>query len=357
MKHTCINYYVPYLFICVVLVSCSTSPSKDSVLKQFNSSKHLTRNTEWHAEEDSIGVIEGLAYDHSNLIVYDLHSGDCYSLFDASSGRYIARFGKIGQGPLELPRACFGHLSGDNFVVFNDQVKIVMKYHLDSLRMGKENGSPVRLMKYDIPDAYFSRLIPVDDAHFLGAGAYQGRDQYLLFDQGNHILHSGIRIYNAADASYDVSTKYLSNQGCLVKHPDMPYFAYSLNFSSNIDFFELSGNTIQLIKSLRLGDPAYHPNSTGNIRSADVTGKTIFGYIDVCATRDFVYALYSDQKVFDKGLRNSRYILVYNWSGDAVAKLLLDTDAFYITVNEDSKQLYTAIKNEDGSWGIAAYNL
>ena len=49
-------------------------------------------------------VIEGLVCDEENLIVYDLHSGESYTLFDKNTGAYITRFGTIGQGPDEIAK-------------------------------------------------------------------------------------------------------------------------------------------------------------------------------------------------------------------------------------------------------------
>lgn len=57
------------------------------------------------------------------------------------------------------------------------------------------------------------------------------------------------------DSAFNVYTKYLANQGVLIMHPQKKLFAYSVNFSSNIDFFTIKNNKIELIESLRLADP------------------------------------------------------------------------------------------------------
>lgn len=77
---------------------------------------------------------------------------------------------------------------------------------------------------------------------------YEARYQHLIFDANNRVLDYGIDVYNAADSSFNAITRYLSNQGCMAKHPYKNEFAYSVNFSSNLDFFEIVDNKIKLKK-------------------------------------------------------------------------------------------------------------
>lgn len=145
------------LYLCV-MGACKDEKSR-TVLELFSESQPLSLNKEFHINEDSIAIIEGLVCDGKNLIVYDFHPGSCYTLFDEKSGKDIARFGTIGQGPTEIPSPCYGYLSGNCFSVFDDQTRIIMKYSLDSLRSNnKQDGSPIRLTQYQIPDAQISRL-------------------------------------------------------------------------------------------------------------------------------------------------------------------------------------------------------
>ena len=149
----------------------------------------------------------------------------------------------------------------------------------------------------------------------------------MLFDKHDKVLSYGVDIYNSSDETFNVYTKFLSNQGVLVMHPNKKLFAYSLNFSSNMDFFQVKNEKIQLIKSLRLGNPDYYSAVEGNMFSADLTEESIIGYIDVSATSDGVYALYSDGKAYESG-RRSNVVLAFDWEGNPVKKYILDTDVY-----------------------------
>lgn len=354
MKNKSILFLV--LFICVF--GACKDEKYHSVLDMFSDSQKLSPKGESYIEEDSLALIEGLTCDEENLIVYDLHSDNSYTLFDKKTGAYITRFGTIGQGPDEIPSGCYGYLLKKGFSVFDDQARIVMKYNLDSLRNTGTKKSPICLTKYNIPDAQISRLIAVDDNTFFCAGTYKYRYQYLLFDKNNKIVDYGIDVYNASDSTFNMYTKFLANQGDLVMQPGKKVFAYSVNFSSNLDIVEIVSDKIKLIKSLRFGAPIYIPTVEGNgmYQSVNLTESSQVGYINLSATSKYIYALYSDKKLYENG-RKSNIVLVFDWNGNAVKKYTLDTEAYYVTIDEADQKMFAAVKNLNGGWSIIRYTL
>lgn len=341
------------LFICI-LGACKDE-RKHLVLDLFSESEHLFQRKS-NIQEDSLATIEGLVCDKENLVVYDLHSGDSYTLFDKNTGEYITRFGTIGQGPGEIPSGCYGYLLKKKFSVFDDQMRIVMKYNLDSLRNNNEKVYPMRLAKYKMPNVQISRLIAIDDSTFFCAGTYKSKYQYILFDKNSKILAYGIEVYNAADSAFNMYTRYLANQGDLVLRPGKNMFAYSVNFSSNLDIIEIVNGKIELKKSLRLGDPIYKSMSNGIYQSVDLTEDSQVGYINLSATDRYIYALYSDKKIYENG-RKSNTILVFDWEGNAVKKYSLDVDAYYIAIDEVDQTIFAAVKKADGGWSVVCYNI
>ncbi len=89
--------------------------------------------------------------------------------------------------------------------------------------------------------------------------------------------------------------------------------------------------------------------SDGIYQSVDLTENSSVGYINLSATSKYIYALYSDKKFFEKG-RKSNVILVFDWDGNAIQKYILDTDAYYIAVDDTNQTVYAAVKNAEGGW-------
>jgi hypothetical protein len=306
-------------------------------------------------DEEDLARIEGLQCSDSVLIVSDYHSGQSFSLFHLNTGRSYGRFGQIGQGPDEIPLGCSGIANQDKFHLFYYPTSFVARYHLGSL-LSDIRSKPLVLTKYTIPDAAFSQVIPINDSLFIGAGVYQSAFQYVLFNNKNEILDYYVDIYNARNEWISWFNKFLSNQGRLRKHPHKNQFAYTLNNSANIDFFEVVDNKIEVIKLLRQKNPAYKPFQQGGISGvAPDTENGIIGYIDISAGNDYVYTLYTDKK--PNGEYSSNRVLIYDWSGNPVKEYTLNREAYYITVNDRLNRLFAAVKNEDGSWSITSYHL
>lgn len=343
---------------CILLLGACTNNKDANFENYFPESKFLSQQTEFSICDDSIGRIEGIVCDDKNLLVYDLHTGNSYTLFDAEKGEYIVRFGTIGQGPGEILSGCFGYFTNGDFVVYNNSMNQIVKYNMDSLRHKRYPLPAQHLAKYKLQEMNISRLVPISDSLYVGGGFHISGSQYALFNKESQILDHSIDVYNAKDNSFDRFTRYLSNQGDLVKHPHQNKFAYSVNFSSNIDFFEVQDFKIKLIKSLRWKNPALKSLIEGNgtMFSSTPTENTETGYINICSTSQYVYALHSNKYLYENW-RKSTDIFVFDWEGTPIRRYILPKEAYYIAVNEKLQRLYAAVKNEDSGWSIICYNI
>jgi hypothetical protein len=309
----------------------------------------------YNIDEEDLAKIEGIQCNDSSLIVSDYHSGESFTLFNLKTGQCYGRFGQIGQGPADIPLGCYGFAEKNSFHVFFHATSFVARYNLDSLFSNIRSNLLV-LTRYNIPDAAFSQVIPINDSLFVGAGVYKSTFQYVLFNNKNEIPDYQVEIFNARNDWFNAPNKFLSNQGRLRKHPDKNQFVYTLNNSGNIDFFEVVDNKIQLIKLLRKKNPLYKPVQQGDMSfvAPDRDGN-IIGYIDVSAGNEYVYALYTDKKITNR--YSSDMVLVYDWNGSLVKKYKLNREAYYITVNEHLNRLFAAVRNEDGGWSITSYEI
>ena len=343
---------------CTLFLGACINKKASSYDSHFPESKTLSSQIEYPICEDSIGRIEGIVCDDKNLIIYDFHTGNSYTLFDAKTGEYITRFGTIGHGPGEILHGCFGYLTNGNFIVYNNSMSQILKYNMDSLRSKRHPITAQRLAKYKLTDMNLSRLIPMSDSLYVCGGYHDSGSQYALFNKEGIILDHSINVYNFQDNSFDKFTRHLSNQGDFVKHPKQEKFAYSVNFSSNIDFFEVKDFKIKLIKSQRWKNPELKSTVEGNgtMFSATPTEKTETGYINICPTSQYVYALHSNKPLYENW-RKSTDIFVFDWEGTPIKKYILPKEAYYITVNEKLQRIYAAVKNEDSGWSIVCFKI
>lgn len=352
------NRFLKAIPVCVFLLYTCNDSEKNSPNALFTDSVMLAECI-FHIDNNMLAQIEGLQCNDSNLIILDYHSGDSFTLFDNDSGAFVGRFGKIGQGPDEIPLGTFGYIEKSNFYISSDETGFIAKYNIDSLSANIDYN-PVRLIKYTIPEAQFSRIMSVNDSVFLGAGTYNSRFQYLLFDENSNILDFGIEIFNTNEIGMNKYHKYLSNQGIFRKRPGKSQFVYSINYSSNIDFFEINNNKIFLIKSLRLKDPLYTAIQDNNLNRVIPDNDNAIGYLDISTTDKYVYALYTDKKIKENNKYNdynSNTILIFDWDGQPIKRYLLPDNVYYMAVNENLKKIYAALLNDDDGWTVKCYGL
>lgn len=345
-----------YIFGGLILVSCT---NKKSINDSFSEKIFLSKS-EICIDGEDLAQIEGIYCNNKNIIVLDYHSGNSYSLFDINTYRLLGRFGTIGQGPNELALGTYGQIEKDAFYLFYDQTGYIGKYSISSL--SKDINIPsTQMVEYEVPDAQLSQALPINDSLFFGAGTYLSKSQFVIFDKHSNVIDYNVDIYNVHEETFNKYHKFLSNQGVLRKHPNEPRFVYSLNFSSNIDFVEIKENKVHLIKSLRLENPNYQPISEHNLNRVLPATDNIIGYIDLCATERYVYALHADKKLFTNNVGNdysSRTILVFDWEGNPVKKMEIDQNAFYICVDESANKLYAAVIDSSSSgWAIVKYDI
>jgi hypothetical protein len=318
------------------------------------------QESECIVNEDFLALIEGMLCNDSLLIIVDYYLEESFSLFNIRTGEFYGRFGKIGQGPGEIPLGCFGNLENNIFTIFNNYTGLIAAYNIDSLKINT-HFEPVKRMNYQIPDAFFSRIIPINDSLFLGAGVYKSKFQYALFDKTNKIIDSDIEIYNAHDENFNVDQKHLSNQGILKKHPAKNQFVYSVLNSSNIDFIDVSNNKINLIQSLHLRNPKLKPIQNDGFNTVIPDRDNSIGYIDIATSHQYIYALYTNKTLVNEDDTGNTYssdiVLVFDWQGNPIKKYKLTKEAYYITVNEKINKLYAATINEEEGWSIISYQM
>lgn len=345
------NKIITLFFICSIICSCS---KKANIGLAFPKEIKLTES-DFSINKDSLAQIEGLQCNDSILIVWDFHSGKSFTMFNTQTRGCYGRFGDIGQGPTEIPLGCGGYISQNKYKIFNCSIGFIAQYNIDSLCINIKENPEVLCRKSFTDDMFFSAVIPVNDSLYFGAGVYESKKQYVLFDNKDLIIDANVLIYNAFNDLFDKSHKILSNQGRLTKSPDSNKYAFILNHSSNIDFIEVVDNKINALKLLRERDPLYTPIQEGSMKAVYPDKNSSIGYIDVTSEKDYIYALYTDKKMDQ--VRSSDIVYIFDWNGNPVKQYKLSRDVHFIAVNNFENKLYAAIREEDGGWGIIAYNL
>ena len=71
------------------------------------------------------------------------------------------------------------------------------------------------------------------------------------------------------------------------------------------------------------------------------------GYVDIYATEQFVYALFSGKKLKDENSKYAKRLRVFNWNGNLIKEYELDIPSSDICVSDDDSRLWTIAINPD----------
>lgn len=332
----------------LLFMSCTSSSEKEFV-NTFRESPDLLSEKPFQFDNEELGKTENLDCYQSILVTHDMQDGFMYGLFNAETGKFKTRFGRIGQGEDEIMIGTWGKLWKDSYYVFNGFTENIYRYYdFDKSEVKVERIS------YDIPDSYFSQVAPVTSNSFLGMGVYHGKHHYVVFDSESHVTDSIGDVVGSDNADMTTGQKLLLNQGRLVRCADKPVFASTLNYSSNIDFLEVQEGKIHVLCSYSADDLILNPVLQGDAFSAHPTEESITGFLNLTGTDEYVFALYSDQPV-NESKYESQTVLVFDWSGRKVAKLQLGSGAKSIAAYGST--LYALGTGEDGEMAIRSYQL
>lgn len=142
----------------------------------------------------------------------------------------------------------------------------------------------------------------------------------------------------------DVQSKVLAYQDNLVYNPVLNRFASACSSGFIFELFQM--DTIpRLLQSYHKIYPKYIKDSGAGYNSIRHKRDNIIGFTDLYATPRFIYALYSGKRLEEysnSGMMEAKLthdILVYNWDGICMGRLVTDVALFNISVADNDREV------------------
>ena len=320
------KYIVSLLF--VFLFSCQIRKQSEDVLEYSVQHELLLE------DEFVIGKVRSMALmDDSVPIVVNTQAENVFQLLDYKK-RDIRGYADWGQGPNEFlfPTSLF--VAKDNMVTFWD----INRRRYSAVQIAHGDTVVKFNHLFEVRDSLFHfEMLPVLDGQFVAAGIYEDYRLVLLDKNGNFRKGFGECPFRD-DEERQVSGMIRSEiyQGKLAVNRSGAKLVHALLRADVLSFYEVSNGDLQL-KSERINAyPNYQYNSVAMPLSSPVY------YLDVCATNQYVYALYSGRNYEDSKDKAfmGKVIKVYDWNGNIVKKLNLDIEIKVMCISQDDKKIY-----------------
>ncbi len=278
----------------------------------------LAMPTQIAVGNDRIALVDGIAERPVHVL-------------DAAGG-YVAGLGRAGEGPGEFegPRALEPTADGHGFWVFDAALSRLTLVEPD--RWEAIPASARVTLSIHGP-AMVTNLVRRWDEGFLAAGLFaEGRLGHFTED-GEYEGASGTLPTSAIEAPPEVLQH--AYRGNLKADPTGSRLVFANRHAGFLEIFTSDGEPVHRIDGPFSFEPAFDVRM-GERGPSLATGDDLrFGYVDVAATRDRIYALFSgrtraghpDDAVY------GREVHVFDWDGTLHSVLHLDADAMAIAVD------------------------
>lgn len=256
------------------------------------------------------------------------------------SGAYVTSWGRRGRGPGEF-EALWGIQAADSaraWLYDPSQSRLTL---VDLREIIAESGSPeLTVLNLHANVVPFSALW-LSDTLLASSGTYtQGR--FAIFDQRGRLKEVVGPMPPVRDGVPPQIAQH-AYMGTMVRHPSRPLLAIGTRHADRLEIYQSDGRLLRVSRGPRNFEPAYEVSVAGGASVMGSGGDMRFGYIDVAASGEHIYGLYSgatrDERPGKANLGGE--IHVFDWSGVRRRILLLDHLALSLAVSDDERTVYT----------------
>lgn len=330
----------------VFLFSCSQTVNKNSIDKLFSVCDTI-KYTVLKTDEHLWGKPFTMKYIDSMIFVYDDIVGEnIFHLVDLNNGNKIFSLGKKGQGKNEFVMPMEYLPCGDTAIaVFDYANKKLSNLTIDDFFEPKNEFEVC--YKDTIPGTV--KLFPTKFNTMLSFGFYD--DCMFYLQKGNQILQKigDFPSRNSKEKQIENRLRGLAYQGILQSNPSNDKFVYALNNAEIVYFYNIDSSSVCKVCEYQYNYPEYKPIHEGDKRAAPISTDNIRAFIDATVSDNYVYLLYSGKTYKKEGLKSfeGNIIYVFDWTGKAYKKYILNLPVFRFCVNKEDSVIYAFSNNPD----------
>jgi len=287
---------------------------------------------------DSLALPHLLSLVGEHLLVTDAGGGA--SLHVLKNGRRLASFGRPGKGPGEFSsiRTLQPAPDGRSVWLFDPGNSRLTLLDLDAVLAGSRDAVRETVVLR-------SNLLPLNavrlrDSLIASSGLFTEGRLALFANSGD--LRRVVGPLPAAPEGVPVTVAQHAYTGTLVRHPRRPLLALATRHADRVELYGTDGTLRTIARGSKRFEPMYEVQARDGVPLM-ATGEDLrFGYVDLAAAGDRLYALYSGHTRAERPGRANfgRQVHVFDWNGRLLRILPLDQPVLGIAVDADARTLY-----------------
>lgn len=292
-----------------------------------------------------------IAYD-SVIIMHDriMINDETYFLrvVDSQKGNSIRVFGREGRGPqeflfpIELSRTPGREhvLTANNRSMF--EIKLIQ---LDSLIAGSEEIVSSIYRNFNVG---FSRIQSIGTSGYIGTGFF-GNNRYAIADTTGSINMLWGDYPFPASPKATPESQPMAYQSRMVVHSSGSLVASVTIKSPNFELFSIDGDSIIYVKRINYRPVSIKDESGSGIISVQYLDDNVNGFSSIDANDFFIYTLFSGKLETDMYDSHSDTVILFDWDGNPVYKIILPVQASQISVTPSNEYIYTLSYDSSGT--------
>lgn len=345
MKRIFLNLFTPLLLLTILFSGCKTQEAPLFPVTVSLEGRMLSVG-------DSLGRILTLEAVDDYLLLMGMNEQTQYTILKPDLS-YCFRFGRIGQGPKEMPEASGVMMIRNGYLTLSDGFKLY-QHRLDSLYHSVDN--PIVASRSEVNDAMIWTT-PLTDSLFVASGTFPNGKRFKVLDR-NGKVYGYMNDYPLEEKTelpfYIVGISYLST---MTSHPTSNRFAVGTQYGSMLDVMEWSqqDSTLHRVGGICEFKPRLTSKDYMGTPNFAPDAQTRWGYIFLDSDAEYIYALYSGKLVSDKDSRKCNTVHVLDWDGNPVCQIMLDKYVKDIAVVRN--KLYALYEDADIGFEVIEYVL
>lgn len=297
----------------------------------------------------------GLVATDSFVVVQDAHSERAVHLIDRA-GHLVGTTGRQGSGPGEFVDAetAFGRPGHPGEVwIYDVQLRRLTGYDVQTLRERPDAAPMHDPVTLDLgPTVDVPRWLDDSTLVALNAMMGPGENRFTLLGRDGRRLRT-VGSPPPGSARVIPFVRQQAYGGKIAVHPSRPLFVLAGHYTGQLEIYGRDGNLRLRLATPESFTPDFHtaPDGLNMARGPHFR----FGYVDVAATGNRIYALFSGHAEKDDDPYYGEFVHVFDWNGKLLKVLRLDGPALRLAVDPAARTLY-ALRHEPQPQ-LVAYDL